>query len=200
MEGTMKAPSCIYKTGTISGGSDSLSVQGKVQGSPCRCIIDTGSNITIVRPDVVAKVAKKINIKPVDCYLKTVTGEAAPVVGRATLHFQIGNFETCQEVWLAEITDPCVIGLDFLVRHNCRVDIASATLTVGKMSIPLLRPAAEEQLRCCRVVATQDVEIPPRSEAIIPGTCVGEVTSGWGSVEPRVKLHESRDIDRKSVV
>jgi hypothetical protein len=59
---------CIFKTGTIATSGDSLWVKGRVQDTPCNCIIDTGSNITIVRPDILERVQKEIKIKRVDCF------------------------------------------------------------------------------------------------------------------------------------
>ena len=108
----------------MSAVSDSLWVEGRIQEVLCRCVIDTGSNITIVRPDILNKMGTQVEINPVDSCLKTVTGETAPVIGRTRLRFRIGTFEAWQEAWVAEITDPCIVGLDFLVGHHCQVDIA----------------------------------------------------------------------------
>jgi dUTPase len=146
-----------------------------------------------VRPDILERVQKEIKIKRVDCCLKTVTGETAPIIGQARLHFQLGNYETYQDVWLAEITDPCIIGLDFLAGNNCRVDVAGALLQIGEVAIPMLQKK-QNGLRCCRVVATQNIKIPPRSESVIPGTLVGEIDSTWGSVGPRSKVKESDNL------
>jgi hypothetical protein len=46
---------------------DSLIVSGEVEGVPCEMIIDTGSNITIVRPDILRRLQKgrRVDIKPV---------------------------------------------------------------------------------------------------------------------------------------
>ena len=46
-----QAPTDIFKTGTLYG-PDKLAVPGKVEGRNCQITIDTGSNISIVRPDV----------------------------------------------------------------------------------------------------------------------------------------------------
>ena len=66
-------------------------------------MVDTGSNITIVRPDVVKDEILRNKISPVGSFLRTVTGERAPVIGRACLKFRLGGYETEQEIWLAEL-------------------------------------------------------------------------------------------------
>jgi hypothetical protein len=169
-------------------------VNGKIEGIPCQLVIDTGSNITIVRPDVIAGTAIEQTIVPGESSLRTVTGESAPVIGRVMLKFRLGFFETSQEVWLAEIADPCIIGLDFLMAHDCHVDIAGGTVRIGSQEIPLVRASTKGEKRCCRVVAVETVVIPARSEFLIPGKLDEEVSSTWGTVGPAQKLNQLQNV------
>ena len=102
MKPTPEAPPFVLKTGSISALGDSLKVEGEIEDVVCQFIIDTGSNITIVRPNILKDVKFEQKIVPVETYLRTVTGETAPVSGRAKLKFRVGDFESVQEVWLAE--------------------------------------------------------------------------------------------------
>ena len=70
-------------------------------------------------------------IVPVESSLRTVMGESAPVVGRVLLKFCLGFIETKQEVWLAKIAHPCIIGLDFLMEHDCQVENAGGAVRIG---------------------------------------------------------------------
>ena len=78
--------------------ADSLVVSGAVEGVCCEMIVDTGSNITIVRPDVLKRVAKDVapDLHTVDSCLRTVTGETTAVRsrGRVNREFTIHN-ATC---------------------------------------------------------------------------------------------------------
>ena len=121
-------------------------------------------------------------IVPVESSLRTVMGESAPVVGRVLLKFCLGFLETKQEVWLAKIADPCIIGLDFLMEHDCQVDIAGGTVRIGSQEIPLVRASTKGEKRCCRVVATETVVIPARSEFLIEGKLDKKVSLAWGTV------------------
>ena len=178
----------------MSSSVDSLRVNGKIEGIPCQLVIDTGSNITIVRPDVIAGTAIEQTIVPGESSLRTVTGQSAPVIGRVMLKFRLGFFETSQEVWLAEIADPCIIGLDFLMAHDCHVDIAGGTVRIGSQEIPLVRASTKGEKRCCRVVAVETVVIPARSEFLIPGKLDEEVYSTWGTVGPAQKLNQLQNV------
>ena len=59
--------------------ADSLVVSGAVEGVCCEMIVDTGSNITIVRPDVLKRVAKDVapDLHTVDSWFE------APVISMA---------------------------------------------------------------------------------------------------------------------
>jgi hypothetical protein len=51
------APEFVVKTSSVG---DTLLVDAKIEGRWCKCVVDTGSNITIVRPDVIELRSGKI--------------------------------------------------------------------------------------------------------------------------------------------
>ena len=59
-------------------GSYSISVEGKIGGTPCDMTVDTESNITIVRPEYYHcspnRVEETLKIVPVNTCLRTVPG------------------------------------------------------------------------------------------------------------------------------
>ena len=54
-----KAPEILYKVRMIGNLVNSLSVIGKVAGNKCEMVVDTGSNISIVRPDILRNSAPR---------------------------------------------------------------------------------------------------------------------------------------------
>ena len=125
------APKNIFKTGSIYAVADNLTVSGTINGRTCEITVDTGSNISIVRPDVLGPASQKL-IEPVDSCLRTVTGEHAPIHGRGQLQLGIGSLVLPQELWVADIHDECILGLDFLQTHSCQVNLKDGSLIVGK--------------------------------------------------------------------
>ena len=63
----------ILKTGSINGAGDSLTVSGTINGTSYEITINTGSNISIVRPDILKDVDRSL-LQPVHSYIRTVTG------------------------------------------------------------------------------------------------------------------------------
>ena len=148
-------------------------------------IVDTGSNITIVRPDVVKRVGEALKIVPVQTSLRTVSGEAVPVQGREEIAIQIGDHQAVHDIWVAEITDPCILGLDFLVANDCQIDMAGAFLSIGREEILLNKVTkVGEDLQCRKVVLKETISVPPRSESIIPGRVDGNFCQSWAEIGP----------------
>ena len=75
---TSDAPISVFKAGTLDKTGDGLVVEGCINERRCRITIDTGSNISIVRPDVLGDRLTHI-LQLGQSYLKTVTGERAPI-------------------------------------------------------------------------------------------------------------------------
>ena len=75
----LKGPTEVYKTGSLSSTCNSLVAEGTIDGSDCQITSDTGSNISIVRPDVLQQSSATTSIQPVNSCLKTVTGEEASI-------------------------------------------------------------------------------------------------------------------------
>ena len=100
--------------------------------------------------------------------LQTVTGEKAPIHGKVVLELRIRDLTILHPMWIADIKDECILGLDFLQRHHCLVNLKQSSLRVGAQEFPLRKASLKSERTCCRAVLTDRVSIPPFSEAIIP--------------------------------
>ena len=178
-----QAPIEIFKTGSIYAGGNSLTVSGTVNGTACEITVDTGSNISIVRPDILGGVDQDL-IEPVNSCLRTVTGERAPIHRKGQLQLGTGSLLVPQELWVADIHDDCILGLDFLQSHNCLVNLKDGSLTIGGEEIPLKKQPATTEPTCCKVVLAERVRLPPQSEMVVPVKMEGaKADSQWGLLE-----------------
>ena len=147
-------------------------------------VVDTGANITIVRPDVLTKQLRN-NVQATTSVLKTVTGETATVHGKLQLKVKIGGAEVSHEALVADISDKFILGLDFLMAHGYSVDTGVGSLRIGAEEVPLHKPLAFQVARCHRVVALEDTVISPYSEILVPAKIVDEPCGEpWGTVGP----------------
>jgi len=112
--------------------------------------------------------------------LRTVTGDHAPIHGRGQLQLGIGSLTVPQELWVADIRDECILGLDFLQTHNCQVNLKDGSLIIGEEEIPLRKSQATVEPTCYKVVLKEGVCIPPLAEAVIPVRLEGAGDDGAG--------------------
>ena len=96
-----------------------------VEGVPCTALVDTGSTVTLVRPDVVPGWTQ---LEPTTVQLRTVTGGLAPMKGRGEMTLTVGGKAVRHPVWVASVQDPCILGLDFLKATGCQLDLGRGTL------------------------------------------------------------------------
>ncbi|KAF7645995.1 hypothetical protein LDENG_00195080 [Lucifuga dentata] len=90
---------------------DSCYIPVIVKGVPYSALVDTGSTVTLVRPEVVLGCTQ---LEPTTVQLRTVKGELAPLKGKGVLTVTVGGKTVHHPVWIAAVQDPCILGLDFL--------------------------------------------------------------------------------------
>ncbi|KAG7489138.1 Retrovirus-related Pol poly from transposon 297 [Solea senegalensis] len=79
------------------------------QGVSCLGVVDTGSSVTLVRPDLLPSGTP---LQRTEVQLRTVTG-----------------LNVCYRVWVADIQDSCILGLDFMVDNGGVLDMGRGTLS-----------------------------------------------------------------------
>ena len=109
----------------------SLVLQGKLNGRECAFIVDTGATRTIISQAMLKKSGVGINTRG-SVYIRSISGERLPVEGEALVAMDVGD--GCirnQSVLVAQIPEDCVLGLDFLVAHDCVIYPARESVTIG---------------------------------------------------------------------
>ena len=165
---------------------EGLYVEGKLEDEAVNMTIDTGSSISLIKYEVLEKIGLDLsNVQPISNYLQSVTGEKKRMSGRITLQCHIGDRQFLHNFWVADIHENCILGLDFLNEHNCFLDLKDKVIKLGNISVPLLHVSDRDlDFKCYRVVALEDVSIPPQSEIIIPARVLTYPGGGeWGIIE-----------------
>jgi hypothetical protein len=83
--------------------------------------IESGALVTIVRPDIVAEESERM---PSRSYaLKIASGETILVVKETLVELTLGRRALRIWVFVAEITDELILGLDVLRAYNASLDL-----------------------------------------------------------------------------
>lgn len=110
-----------------------LYAKGTVNGTPCLWVIDTGAEVTVVRPGLL----NNFPIASSSSNLRTATGDTTPVVGSSVEVVIAGCLTAVHEVLIAEIEDDGILGMDFLSSHNCCIATGEGSFRSGPNKIAL---------------------------------------------------------------
>ncbi|GFX33571.1 retrovirus-related Pol polyprotein from transposon 412 [Trichonephila clavipes] len=141
---------------------------GHVNELPCNMIIDTGANVSIIRNDLAQKLKEKLIWTPPRVVLQTVTGEKIDIHGKLKVKIQFGDTTYQHAVYVADIADPFILGLDFLKEHGFTLDFNKNELRSIHEEVTIFKiEHRTESIR--QVIANENITIPPRTEIIVPG-------------------------------
>ncbi|GBM27783.1 Retrovirus-related Pol polyprotein from transposon 297 [Araneus ventricosus] len=163
-----KAPEEGLKVSALCGGRNGLYLEGSICGIPCLMLVDTGANVTLVSTDLAQKLKGNFVYTAPNISLKTATGEKAEIHGKLDAAIECGSRKFQHKIYVADITDPCILGLDFLQKFNFMVDLEKNEIRTGGEEIPLFSASAEDS-KLCTVLAKEKTIIPARSECLIQG-------------------------------
>ncbi|GBM32909.1 Retrovirus-related Pol polyprotein from transposon 412 [Araneus ventricosus] len=162
-----KAPEGL-KVSALCGVRNGLYVEGSICGIPCLMLVDTDANVTLLRTDLAQKLKDNFIYTATNIYLKAATGEKAEIHGKLDAAIECGSRKFQHRIYVVDITDPCILGLDFLQKFNFTVDLEKNELRTGGEEIPLFSASAEHS-KLCSVLAKEKIIIPARSECLIQG-------------------------------
>ncbi|GBL79619.1 hypothetical protein AVEN_218347-1 [Araneus ventricosus] len=131
-------------------------------------LVDTGANVTLLRTDLAQKLKEKLIYTATNISLKTATGEITEIRGKMGASIECGSRKFHHIIYVADITDSCILGLDFLQKFNFTVDLEKNEIRTGGEEIPLFS-ASVQHSKSCSVMAKKRTIIPARSECLIQG-------------------------------
>jgi hypothetical protein len=113
----------------------SLTADGWRQERPCRVTIDTEASATVARPDIVAGLPERELSRPY--MLQTASGKTIPVVKEARVELTMGRRTLRSWVFVVDIADDFILGLDSLRAYDASVDIGRRVLRLGQDEVPV---------------------------------------------------------------
>ncbi|GFV05609.1 retrovirus-related Pol polyprotein from transposon 412 [Trichonephila clavipes] len=68
--------------------------------------------------------------------LQTVTGDKIQVHGKANVTLRFGNIDYHHKAYIADITNPCILGLDFLKNNMFKLDFENSNMHPNLIDYP----------------------------------------------------------------
>ncbi|GBN52972.1 hypothetical protein AVEN_47392-1 [Araneus ventricosus] len=142
-----KAPEEGLKVSALCGGRNGLYLKESICDIPCLFLVDTGTNITLLRADLAHKVKERLIYTAPNLTLKTATGEKAKIQGKLDASIECGSRKFQHRVYVADITDSCILGLDFLQKFKFTVDLEKNEIRTGSEKISLFSSSTQHRKR-----------------------------------------------------
>ena len=121
-------------------------MSGIIDGRPCCLTVDTGADMTFIRRDIVSTKG----LSPARQVMCGVTGHCQPVYGPVRVRIAVGGVVIGLPVYVTDLQEPGLLGLDYLRKAGARIDLQQGTLKVQHSEVYLL-PAAEGEGETRRV-------------------------------------------------
>ncbi len=137
----------MYYHGTVAHIGAGIHILGKINGVEAEMLIDTGATISIISQGLISSMSEcsRPEVIPTNIQVFLANNAQLKVYGHATVEMQLGGRVTQHKIMVADIHNDVLLGLDFMDRRDCIIDIAGKSLRMGDLELPLRKTSEREQ-------------------------------------------------------
>lgn len=137
-------------------------------GFVVQAVIDTAAEVTLVSDRVFEKIPGDI---PVLEQVSVMTAGRelfmkGAIVG--PIKIEIGGQSFTEKVYVAPIEDSMLLGLDFMRKHEIKIDIPRSTISIKDTIVSMNEEVASDSLKVAKIRVDKSMSIPPNSVALVP--------------------------------
>ena len=141
----------------------SVSVRGWIDNVPMSLLVDTGSALTLIKEGIC-----RAPLQHSDRVLVAANGSNLEVLGKASCNIRIQENSFPTPVLVVKgLSQPCILGADFLCNNHCRIDLARNILDIQGKTIPLDMQVDSTNISVCRVAVQSTTTIPGQHKKFI---------------------------------
>ena len=162
-----------------------LFTEGLVNQSPVQFLLDSGAAVSVIKQESIPK-QNYNDIIETNTLAVSANGTPLNVVGQIKLSVLMEQF-SCDHnfVVIKGLTVDCLLGANFLKKHEAILDCQSGTLVLGAHTIPIHTGHTHtDQTQHMSVALQSNVEIPGRSIQLITCKINGCLSDVAGFIEP----------------
>lgn len=148
--------------------NDALYLEAQIGDIDINCLIDTGSTLSVIHPKKYYAIPEKMrpNLSKSTAHLCMADGSEVESLGFADFHLSIDGIFVKQQMVVAKIDAPLILGYDFLHSNNCQLDLGNGGLILQGRQLHCQKESQMPSI--FRVFIKDNVVVPAESEIILP--------------------------------
>ncbi|MDY6929837.1 MAG: RNase H-like domain-containing protein [Pseudomonadota bacterium] len=181
-------------------GLSELVIHGKVAGLAATLVVDTGASVSCISTSLWKGIHRSDpgwTLLPTRQEIRTVSGALVPVLGALVVEVELGSNYYAHRFLVMEMAEDVILGLDFIRKYDISWDRERDVLLFRGDEAKAVRRYHLGNGRCRRLLVSQDVRIPPRSQTVLAAK-IDDRRKGslpeWGTTDPLKGYAESRGI------
>ena len=178
----MSVPKILRSYGVNEGAS--VYVSGRVEDVSVDFLLDTGSAVTLIHERLLDKVVRAKRMSEARERVISANGQPLGMLGTCKIRISLRGIDAHHSVLVAsDITQDCLIGVDFLAKLNCHMDFENGLLKAGNKNV-LMGRRREGMETCGRVTLAETVTVMGGHEMILSGNVRAVNDDVTGIIEP----------------
>ena len=168
-----------------------LFTEGLINKSPIRFLLDYGAAVSVKKQESLPKQSHS-DITETKTSAVTANGSHLNIIGQITLAVSMEQF-TCDHTFVVinNLTVDCLLGADFLMKHETILDCQDGRLMLGTHTIPIHEGHSHTaQMDCMAVTLRSNMEISGRTIQLVPCKVSGNLVTQQGSLNPPVQFQD----------
>ena len=163
----------VQQTKHIASTGAGLYASCKINNISAECLIDTGATLTIMSQRMweTIKPSTSMALESFDSSVFTASGEPVEIEGKTCVFIEINGILCPCNIVVAKIDVDLIVGLDFLAKHDCQINVAKSSMIIQGKHCKLTRI---KSAGCYRVVVSSKTQVPAMSEMIIEGKSIDQ--------------------------
>ena len=147
--------------------SSRVYLQMKIAGKDYGALLDTGCEVTVIP----AKLVRRRQLQRTTRSLIAANGTQIPILGWTTIKAYVGSSSVTISGLVSEHVVEIMLGIDWLRENEAQWDFVREEVTIHGATYRLAARRTRGQW-CRRVIAAQDITIPPCSQLDVPTKAV----------------------------
>ena len=144
-----------------------MNVIGKIEHKAVTFLVETGSAITIVSNESFSRLGiSEESLEGLPFDLCVADGQQLKVAGEMNMEITLGPIKAMHPVIVADIKAPAIIGMDFMTKFGCSLDLKKSLTKIRDIEIIMWHESSGKP-NTCKVSLYQDEIIPAHSECVV---------------------------------